>query len=113
MNLSETSIVVDELKTPQDALDAVRAYLTETLPELNDDQQGINQPFAEHLKAYQQLLAEVRQYWLANREEIVNPIINELNKKVQNRRKKSIKSPFLSNALCGKLVKIGRRVGRK
>ena len=59
MNLSETSIVADELKTPQDALDAVRTFLTETLPELNDDQQGINQPFTEHLQAYQQLLAEV------------------------------------------------------
>ena len=68
----------------------MRAYLTETLPELNDDQQGINQPFAEHLKAYQQLLAEVRQYWLANREEIVNPIINELNKKYKTGVKKAL-----------------------
>ena len=90
MNLSETSIVADELKTPQDALDAVRAYLTETLPELNDDQQGINQPFAEHLKAYQQLLAEVRQYWRANREEIVSPIINELDKKYKTGVKKAL-----------------------
>ena len=90
MNLSETSIVADELKTPQDALDAVRTFLTETLPELNDDQQGINQPFTEHLQAYQQLLAEVRQYWRANREEIVSPIINELNKKYKTGVKKAL-----------------------
>ena len=98
MNLSETSIVADELKTPQDALDAVRTFLTETLPELNDDQQGINQPFTEHLQAYQQLLAEVRQYWRANREEIVSPIINELNKKY--------KKLLLIIILINKIIKV-------
>lgn len=90
MNLAETAIVAEELKTPRNALDAVRAYLTDSLPELDKYQQGITEPLAEHLQGYQKLLADVRQYWQAHRAEIVEPILFELNKKYKTGEKKAL-----------------------
>nr|WP_314738736.1 exodeoxyribonuclease V subunit beta [uncultured Haemophilus sp.] len=90
MSLDETAVVAEELKTPQNTLEAVRAYLTEALPDLSAEQQSINEQFTSHLQGYQQLLVEVRQYWQTHRAEIVEPIIFELNKKYKTGEKKAL-----------------------
>lgn len=90
MDLTETQLVADELKTPETALKAVRSYLSEELPPLASEQHYFNQPLADYLAAYQQFLTQVKAHWQQNRSEIATPILNELEKKYKTGVKKSL-----------------------
>lgn len=77
--LTESSIIATELATPENALNAVKAFLSTELPEPIG---FLTQEFSEYLATYQQFIAEVKSYWKANSDELIELIRHDLKNKI-------------------------------
>ncbi|MDP0122985.1 exodeoxyribonuclease V subunit beta [Glaesserella parasuis] len=90
MGLAETVAVAEELKTPSDALTAVKGYLYGDFPDLAAENQWLTQGISSYLADYQALLQEAKQHWLAVGAEAESLIVTEINKSYKKGEKKSL-----------------------
>lgn len=90
MGLAETVAVAEELKTPSDALTAVKGYLYGDFPDLAAENQWLTQGISSYLADYQALLQEAKQHWLAVGAEAESLIVAEINKNYKKGEKKSL-----------------------
>ncbi|MDG6231760.1 exodeoxyribonuclease V subunit beta [Glaesserella parasuis] len=90
MGLAETVAVAEELKTPSDALPAVKGYLYGDFPDLTAENQWLTQGISSYLTDYQALLQEAKQHWLAVGVEAESLIVTEINKSYKKGEKKSL-----------------------
>lgn len=90
MGLAETVAVAEELKTPSDALTAVKGYLYGDFPDLTAENQWLTQGISSYLTDYQALLQEAKQHWLAVGAEAESLIVTEINKSYKKGEKKSL-----------------------
>ncbi|MDE3971380.1 UvrD-helicase domain-containing protein, partial [Glaesserella parasuis] len=90
MGLAETVAVAEELKTPSDALTAVKGYLYGDFPDLTAENQWLTQGISSYLTDYQALLQEAKQHWLAVGAEAESLIVTEINKSYKKGEKKAL-----------------------
>ncbi|MFK5238154.1 exodeoxyribonuclease V subunit beta [Glaesserella parasuis] len=90
IGLAETVAVAEELKTPSDALTAVKGYLYGDFPDLAAENQWLTQGISSYLADYQALLQEAKQHWLAVGAEAESLIVAEINKNYKKGEKKSL-----------------------
>lgn len=90
MGLAETVAVAEELKTPSDALTAVKGYLYGDFPDLAAENQWLTQGISSYLTDYQALLQKAKQHWLAVGAEAESLIVTEINKSYKKGEKKAL-----------------------
>ncbi|MDD0823586.1 exodeoxyribonuclease V subunit beta [Mannheimia sp. AT1] len=85
--VNATYAISSQLSTPANALAAIRDYLPIALPEPSA---FLGKDFVEHLTQYQNLIKEIKTYWLSNKAEIIEILLVELNKTYKKGQKKSL-----------------------
>lgn len=78
-NLAMTSVVSEELSTPEQALNTVKSFLSQDLPL---SAESLEQDFSHHLAEYERFISEVKAYWLQNGEDLAEVIRHDLANKV-------------------------------
>lgn len=90
MALTEAAVVAEYLGTPENALNAISAFIGTELPALLNEQDWINEDLASHLTALQHFLQEAKQHWLTCGPEVIQLIETELAKKYKTGEKKAL-----------------------
>lgn len=90
LNLSQTAMVADTLKTPQNALDKVRSHLSRSLDTLYDEHAWITQDFVAYCEELERFIQSVKAHWQQYGVEIVELIRAEINKSYKKGEKKAL-----------------------
>ena len=90
LSLSQTAMVAEILKTPQNVLDKVKSHLSRSLDTLSDEHTWITQDFIAYSEKLEQFIQSVKAHWQQYGEEIVGLIRAEINKAYKKGEKKAL-----------------------
>lgn len=90
LNLAQTAMVADTLKTPQYALDKVKFHLSHTLENIPAEYEWATQDFVTYSEKLEQFIQSAKAHWQQYGVEIVELIRAEINKSYKKGEKKAL-----------------------
>lgn len=92
-----SEFIAQELKTPSQALAEVEPFLSGLLPPLSEVQQRmLNGDYCQTFYDYLAFLAEVKQYWVSQREALLEPIYTDFARSTRSLNGQSYRADYVA-----------------